>query len=117
MRLIFEPAAAPAGSAAAKGRRIHAFVSGKVQDVGYRAFTQRMALSLGIRGWVRNLPSGEVELMAEGPDEAMAAFDKKIRKGTRWSKVAAVRLAESSDAELLGRFDILPTPSAPLTKP
>lgn len=120
VRLIFEPAAAPVDSAAAKGRRIHAFVSGKVQDVGYRAFTQRMALSLGIRGWVRNLPGGEVELMAEGPDEAMAAFDKKIRKGTRWSKVAAVRLAESSDAELLGTFDILPTPAAPaapLAKP
>jgi acylphosphatase len=46
--------------------RAHALISGHVQGVFYRASAQRQANSLGLRGWVRNLPDGGVEAVFEG---------------------------------------------------
>ncbi|RME20621.1 MAG: acylphosphatase [Deltaproteobacteria bacterium] len=55
--------------------RVHAIVRGRVQGVWYRASTQTRARQLGLVGWVRNLPDGSVELVAEGP---RAALDQLI---------------------------------------
>jgi len=46
--------------------RIHALISGLVQGVFFRSETRRIAKSLNIKGWVKNLPDGRVEVMAEG---------------------------------------------------
>lgn len=46
--------------------RAHLYVSGVVQGVFYRAHTTRVARSLGLNGWVRNLVDGRVEIVAEG---------------------------------------------------
>jgi acylphosphatase len=46
--------------------RAYALISGHVQGVFYRASAQRQASSLGLRGWVRNLPDGGVEAVIEG---------------------------------------------------
>lgn len=46
--------------------RAHLLISGHVQGVFFRAFTQRQANSLALRGWVRNLPDGRVEALFEG---------------------------------------------------
>jgi len=49
-------------------------VSGKVQGVSYRAYTEQKAGELGLTGTVRNLPGGEVEIIAEGPREDLEAL-------------------------------------------
>ena len=49
-------------------------VSGRVQGVCYRAFTQEAALDLGLGGWVRNLPDGRVELQVGGAESEVFAF-------------------------------------------
>jgi len=48
--------------------------SGRVQGVGFRYTTQALAVGHPVAGYVRNLPSGEVELVVEGEDSAVEAF-------------------------------------------
>jgi len=62
-------------------------VSGSVQGVGFRAFTRMTAERLGIAGWVRNLPGGQVEVLARVPAVRKAAFLAQLRQGPRMSKV------------------------------
>jgi acylphosphatase len=71
-----------------KARR--AFVTGRVQGVGYRFFAERAARELGVCGWVRNLPDGRVEAVVEGDDAAIARFLERLRQGPRGSRVEAV---------------------------
>ena len=65
----------------AAGSRVHLLVSGKVQGVFYRQSTLEEATRLGLAGWVRNLPDGRVEAVAEGPREALDALLAWCRRG------------------------------------
>jgi acylphosphatase len=49
--------------------RLSLTISGRVQGVGFRASAYDEARSLGLAGWVRNVPGGEVEIVAEGKRE------------------------------------------------
>ena len=62
-------------------KRIHLFYSGRVQGVGFRFSTERVALSLGIVGWVKNLSDGKVEVIAEGEEAKLVHFLEKIKEG------------------------------------
>jgi acylphosphatase len=62
-------------------------IRGSVQGVGYRYFTQRVAERLGVRGFVRNLPSGEVEVQAEADDATLQLFKQELRRGPRMAQV------------------------------
>jgi acylphosphatase len=68
-------------------------VSGRVQGVGFREFTRMTAQRLGIAGWVRNLPDGEVEVVARLPPGRRAAFLVQLRQGPRLSRVEDVALS------------------------
>jgi acylphosphatase len=61
--------------------RLHAVVEGRVQGVGFRAFTQRNAVLLGLTGWVRNRWDGTVEVVAEGPRPDLERFLRAIQHG------------------------------------
>jgi acylphosphatase len=69
-------------------------VGGHVQGVGYREFTRRAALSLGVSGWVRNRHDGVVEALVCGPQAAVEALVAKMRKGPRFADVNSVRVTE-----------------------
>ena len=60
--------------------RSHVFFSGTVQGVGFRYTTQRFARELKLNGWVKNLPDGRVEMMAEGPHERIDNLLYKLDK-------------------------------------
>jgi acylphosphatase len=66
------------------------YVTGRVQGVGYRYFTLQAAQALGVNGFVRNLPDGRVEIVAEAPDDVMASFEERLREGPSFSTVAAL---------------------------
>jgi acylphosphatase len=61
--------------------RCHLWVSGSVQGVGFRMFTERAARRRGVVGYVRNLADGRVEAVAEGPGEAVRGFIADLRRG------------------------------------
>ena len=77
------------------GRRVHLVVRGLVQGVSYRATAQAEARRLRLGGWVRNLPSGEVEAEAEGLPEAVEAFVAWCRRGPRGARVDEVDVEEA----------------------
>ena len=58
--------------------RAHVFYSGTVQGVGFRYTVQRFAAQLNITGWVKNLPDGRVEILAEGPKDRIEELLKKV---------------------------------------
>ncbi len=68
-------------------RRLYVRVGGKVQGVGFRYFTQREARRLGLVGFVRNMPGGDVEMEAEGAAEQVAALVGAVRRGPGGSRV------------------------------
>ena len=69
-------------------------VDGHVQGVGYREFTRRAALSLGVSGWVRNRYGGAVEALIRGPPAAVEALVAEMREGPRFADVNSVSVAE-----------------------
>ena len=62
-------------------KRLHGFVSGRVQGVFFRAHTEKKAQQLELQGWVRNLVDGRVEVAAEGSEQALKAFLEWLHEG------------------------------------
>jgi acylphosphatase len=77
-------------------------VSGRVQGVGFRYFTQAAAAQHGVCGWVRNLPDGRVEISAEGDAEAIERFEGQIRQGPRGARVDAVETETAAGGQHSG---------------
>ncbi len=65
-------------------------VSGVVQGVGFRFFTQRAAARHQVSGYVKNLPDGKVESLAEGNEKAVEAFKHDLTAGPTFSKVVQI---------------------------
>lgn len=82
--------------------RLHADVVGHVQGVGFRYFVLDQARQLGLTGWVRNLPEGTVEVLAEGPKATLDNLLNKLQRGPTGSRVSNVRF---SWFEASGEFD------------
>jgi acylphosphatase len=72
--------------------RKRAKVHGQVQGVGFRYFTERTASSLGVTGWVRNVPDGTVEIEAQADQDTLSRFFEKVRKGPSFSDVTDVEM-------------------------
>ncbi len=86
--------------------RLRIYLSGVVQGVGFRAYTQRVAESYGLSGWVRNLPDGRVEVLVEGDEEVIFHFLKDLWKGPRLSRVDRMELIREAPDDPLHGFDI-----------
>lgn len=61
-------------------RRLRVLFKGRVQGVGFRHTVEGFGQDMGITGWVMNLPSGEVEVVAEGSEAKLQAFLKHIQE-------------------------------------
>jgi acylphosphatase len=79
-------------------------ISGTVQGVGYRMFAQRAARDLGIKGWVRNLGDGTVEVLAIGSVKQLDNFEGELRLGPIAAEVRNVSVEEipAPDARIEG---------------
>ena len=95
-----------ANSNLSKQTHAHAFISGKVQGVGYRYSTMNEAKRLGLNGWVRNLPDSRVEAIFEGESEVVEEMIRWCHQGPIAAVVKDV-LVEYSEAEGLQGFEII----------
>lgn len=83
-------------------KRLHAHVSGRVQGVGYRAAVRkRVVLVDGVTGFIRNLPDGRVEIVAEGTEAQLKEVLSLAEEGSFWSSVDSISISYS---EYTGEF-------------
>jgi len=77
-------------------------ITGRVQGVGYRYFADRWASQFGIRGYVKNLWDGNVEVYAIGEAMALEELKRQLAEGPRSARVAAI---DESDEPVDTRYD------------
>jgi acylphosphatase len=91
----------------------HVVVRGRVQGVGYRAWTEYTAQDHGLEGWVRNRRDGSVEAVFAGSPEAVAEMIEACRRGPPAARVDRVDERDATRDELAARggeqFAVLPT--------
>jgi len=87
-------------------KRIGALVRGRVQGVGFRYFTQAAAQELALTGWVRNTPDGDVEIEAQGPEDAAASFLAEIHRGPQAGFVSTVQVYDLTPSRAESGFEI-----------
>lgn len=79
-------------------------ITGRVQGVGFRYAVRSVASSLGITGFARNLPNGDVYIEAEGDDMQLADFMTWCHQGP---PRAVVKIVDSYDGPLVGFTDFM----------
>lgn len=85
---------------------LNVFVSGRVQGVGFRFFTQEIAQQLGVVGWARNTSDGQVEIKSFGDKETLDQFLNYVKKGpsaarvndiqTKWKPISQTECSDFS---------------------
>ena len=86
--------------------RAHLRISGSVQGVFFRASTRDMATGLGLGGWVKNSPDGNVEAVFEGDEEKVKEAIEWCRKGPSFSNVTDVRIEQEEPTGEFSGFEI-----------
>ncbi len=82
-------------------------VTGRVQGVFFRAYTKEEAEKLNLTGWVKNLPTGEVEVLIEGEEEQVKALIDWFWKGPPYAKVSQVSVSFESYRGDFKKFSII----------
>jgi len=80
-------------------------ISGRVQGVFYRASTEEKARALGLTGWVRNLPNGDVETVGCGTEQQLQVFHHWLKQGPPMAEVEQINQSEIDD-QSFSSFDI-----------
>ncbi len=83
----------------------HVYISGRVQGVGFRYFTQRTANDLNLSGWVKNLADGRVEAVIAGPEEEVQKMIKQLKKGPGFARPDTIKVT-NTEYESTGTFKI-----------
>jgi acylphosphatase len=77
-------------------RTVRVVISGRVQRVGYRHWTDRQAHEIGLDGWVRNLPDKTVEALFSGSKDQVKNMIELCFKGPRLAKVDDIKVSPAS---------------------
>jgi len=87
-------------------KAVHLLISGRVQGVFYRYTAQKVASRLGIRGWIKNLPNGKVEVIAIGTPSAVDTFTAWCQEGPPGAQVSDVEVTPLPSPPELEGFSI-----------
>ncbi len=89
-------------------KKLEATVIGRVQGVGYRFFVEHMANLLGVTGWVSNLPTGDVKVVAVGREDTIPDLLRSLREGPSMSRVDEVKSSvETVETNDYDTFEIM----------
>jgi len=94
------------GSRESATRRVHVFITGRVQGVFFRAETKKQALELGLKGWVRNLYDRRVEAVFEGSENSVGKMIDWCKKGPGPAHVKGVESVEEPPVNRFENFEI-----------
>lgn len=83
-------------------------VTGRVQGVGFRAWTRQQAHALGLAGWVRNEPDGSVVALVSGPADRVVKMIGLLERGPAGSQVEAVEIRAADPGDAPARFEVRP---------
>jgi acylphosphatase len=86
--------------------RVHVWVMGRVQGVGFRAFVASSAGFIGVTGWVRNVGYDTVEAVAEGTRQQVEQFVKAMKTGPRAGRVDESRVEEETPSGEFSDFEL-----------
>ena len=86
--------------------RVHIWVTGRVQGVGFRAFVAHSAGFIGISGWVRNVGLNTVEAVAEGSRQQVEQFIAAVKTGPRPARVNESRVETETPTGEFGGFEM-----------
>ncbi|MEJ2542692.1 MAG: acylphosphatase [Calditrichaceae bacterium] len=81
-------------------------IQGRVQGVGYRWFTMQVAQKLGIKGYVKNIMDGSVEVFAQGDETSIQEFLIQLRNGPSFSNVTDVNIFDANFDHNLNQFKV-----------
>jgi len=87
-------------------KRIHIIISGNVQGVFFRHNTNKVANKLGLKGFVKNLPDGTVEVIVEGDEEKLKELIKFCKKGPEGADVENIEIEQEEAKNEFTRFSI-----------
>lgn len=87
-------------------KKAHVFYSGQVHGVGFRYTAQDIAMGLGLKGWVKNLIDGRVEVVAEGEEEDIKEFLAKILKGPLGRYISDAEVSWGKPTKKFDSFEI-----------
>ena len=82
-------------------------VQGRVQGVGYRWFSMQIAQQLEIKGYIKNLFNGDVEVFAQGDDASVQQFIDQLRKGPSFSNVNNLNIYDADFDYSLNQFKVI----------
>ena len=82
-------------------------LKGRVQGVGFRHFTYRLAMGLGIQGYVKNMSDGSVEVLVQSDSEkVLGDFQKRLKEGPSFARVRDFERVEMEDNQQYNDFTI-----------
>ena len=87
-------------------KRIQITVSGRVQGVFFRAYTEKKAQSLGLKGFVMNQPDGSVFIDVQGDESVLTSFTEWCNQGSPLSSVTNVCVENDLPLDHFASFDI-----------
>jgi len=87
-------------------KRVHLWISGRVQGVFFRRTTQMVAKTLGVCGWVRNLDDGRVEVVAEGEEEKLKKLIEFCKRGPPLARVDGIDIEWGEYKGEFERFEV-----------
>ncbi len=86
--------------------RVHLMISGQVQGVFFRTNTRHTANELGLKGWVRNLPNGMVEVLAEGRKPSLDKLIEFCRNGPSGANVENIEIKWEKPSYEFDNFEV-----------